>query len=82
MKIVRMDNSEFGYANRLELEVLSCNIRDAAYLVGRTEDTIGLFDDQGKRVARATWPNGSRAYLYSEGGDFDPVCPELSAYKY
>lgn len=82
MRVTRIDNSEFGFENRLELKFERISIREAAQLLGKTEDTLDLFDDRGNHIARAIWPQGSAAYMYSEGDDFDPHAPELSTYKY
>lgn len=80
MKIIRFDNGPV--ANRREYDApKGTTIRDAAQIYGRTDDTLELYDDAGGLVGVATWPQGSKVYMYCTGGDLDPN-PNWRVYKY
>lgn len=70
MTVIRFGNE--GPANRAEYKTEKTNIRDVAAEFGHTEDTLELYTDAGELVAVATWPQGSRVYKYSYGGNLDP----------
>lgn len=69
MKVIRFDNGDIP--NRREYTTDKTDIREIAAEFGRSEDTVELYDDDGQLVARAIWPQGSKCYMYSYGGNLD-----------
>lgn len=69
MKVIRFDNGEI--ANQREYSTEKTDIREIAEEFGHTSDTLELYDDAGKLIARATWPMGSKCYMYSYGKNLD-----------
>lgn len=45
------------------------DIREAVDKYGRADDTIELYDDDNKLIARATWHFYHRCYFYATGKD-------------
>lgn len=81
MKVIRQN--ELG-RTEYEMEPLgsiSETIRAAAQQLGRTNDSLELYDDNGECIAAAVWPQGGACYKYSYGQDFDPN-PHWRVYSY
>lgn len=80
MRIIRYDNGPV--ANRTEYDHDGdLSIYDAAMIYGRTDDTIELYNDAGTLVAMATWPQGSKVYMYCTGKNLSPN-PSLRVWRY
>ena len=45
------------------------DIQEAADKYGRANDTLELYDDENKLIARATWDSCYRRYFYATGED-------------
>lgn len=69
MKVIRFDNDEI--ANRTKYTTEKTDIREIAAEFGRANDTVEIYDDAGKLIARAIWPMGSKCYMYSYGKNLD-----------
>lgn len=66
MKIHRMTNDLNENGNTTFENVNVKDIREAAVKYGCTDDTLELYDDNNKLIARATWPQGYNHYVYCD----------------
>lgn len=81
MKIIRQNELGRTEYEMKPLGSASETIRAAAQQLGRTNDSLELYDDNGECIAAAVWPQGAACYKYSVGKDFN-VDPHFRVYKY
>lgn len=65
MKLIRYDNDMNGSITTYDVD--NIDIRQATNDYGRSNDTLELYDDNDKLIARAIWPMGYKCYKYATG---------------
>lgn len=79
MTVIRFDNGDIS--NRTSYETQLTDIREVAAEFGHTDDTMELYNDSGELVAKATWPQGSKVYMYCTGKNLSPN-PSWCVWRY
>lgn len=67
MKVYRMPKDFTDLTCNTYENVNVKDIREAADKYGRANDTLELYDDENKLIARATWDSYYRRYFYATG---------------
>lgn len=77
--VVRQDNHS-SIAAPQEYRTASQDIRYIAAHFGHTQDTLELYNENDRLIARAIWDDTKQHYRYSTGDNLKPWDPDNSIY--